>query len=137
MPMGLGVGGDQWGCRVLLMRPVALGRKLFLWRSFLVPMGRNLLPEGRDSNEFMSGVGEVDRNLTCSPQGPGGGVEVHHHCLWQVELLQLLSEVQYILCWTFLMMEMMFSSHSRSRVMAVPRKRKDSLHSVDWEVTQG
>jgi len=63
--------GNQWGSRVLLMRPVAMGKKLFLWREVLVLMDHKLLPEGRDS-VFMSGTGGVDYNLTCSPQGPGG-----------------------------------------------------------------
>lgn len=26
--MGVGIGGDQWGSRVLVMRPVGVGKKL-------------------------------------------------------------------------------------------------------------
>jgi len=37
---------------------------------------------------------------------------------------------KYILCWAFMLMELMFSFHLRSWVMVVPRKRKDSTVST-------
>jgi len=51
----VGIGGDQWGSRVLLMRPVAVEKKLFLWCEVLVLLDRNLLPEGRDSKRLCPG----------------------------------------------------------------------------------
>jgi len=51
----MGIGGDQWGSRVLLMRPVAVGKKLFLCCEVLVLKDRNLLPEGRDSKSLCLG----------------------------------------------------------------------------------
>lgn len=122
------------------MRPAADGKKLFLWREVLV------LIRGECHKQFVSGVGGVGHNLTCTLQGPGGvqvlerwkiaanhllcrandtlqsapvfgsgssvpdgdgggedglndgGVEVHHHCLWQIEFLQLLQEIHPLLC---------------------------------------
>src|SRR4029434_7943687 len=101
---------------------------------------------GKYLKEFVTRVGGVGHNLTCTPQGPGciqvlerfqiaanhlfsrkndtlqsafvlgsgtsvpdgdgggedglndGGVEVHHHFLWQVELLQLPQEVHPLMC---------------------------------------
>ena len=37
---------------------------------------------------------------------------------------------KYILCWAFLVRELMFSSHLRSWVMMVPSKQKDSTEST-------
>ena len=55
------------GSRVLLMRPTAIGKKLFLWRELLVLMDLSLLPEGRDSKEFVFRGGSWRLS-----QGPGG-----------------------------------------------------------------
>ncbi len=71
------------------------------------------------------------------PDGDGGGedelsdgsVEVHHHWLWQFELLHLTQEVHHLFS-LFLVRELMFSSHLRSWVMMVPRKQKDSTVST-------
>ena len=43
---GEGESQCQGGLRTLLIKLVADGKKLFLWREVLVPMDRNLLPEG-------------------------------------------------------------------------------------------
>lgn len=43
------------GLRALLIRLVADGKKLFLWREVLVLMDRSLLPEGSDSKSFCPG----------------------------------------------------------------------------------
>jgi len=75
------------------------------------------------------------------PHGDGGGVdgnndgsvEVHHHCLWQIGLLQLLL---FFLCWAFLAMELKSSSHLGSWVLMEPNKWKD-YPCVDRGVTQG
>ena len=57
-----------------------------------------------------------------------GSVDVHHHGLWQVKLLQLPQEVHplYILCCVFFVRELMFGSHFRSWETIVPRKCTDS-----------
>jgi len=90
--IGGGSGRVQWGSWVLLTRPVAVEKKLFLWREVLVLMDRNLLPEGRDS-EYMSG-GRGRPQSYCSPQGPGG-VQVLER--WQIAADHLLSRANYTL----------------------------------------
>lgn len=39
----------QEGSSALLMRPAAVGKKLFLWHEVLVLMDHNLLPDGSGS----------------------------------------------------------------------------------------
>ena len=112
---------------MLLKRPAAVGKKLFLWRGF-GPDGPQPSAGVEWLKQSVSRVRGVGHNLPRSPQGPrgmqvlegrlvddtlqpalvlgsgssvpdgdGGGedglndgcVEVHHHCLWQVEFLQL------------------------------------------------
>ena len=58
-----------WESLVLLKRPVADGKKLFLWHEVLVRMDRSLLPEGSSWNR-VSRVGGVGHNLPRTPQGP-------------------------------------------------------------------
>ena len=78
----------------------------------------------------------------CVPDGDGGGedglddagVEVHHHCLWQVELLQLPQEVHPLL-----------SSFGEGADVQLPLEvlgddgavKAEGLRSVDWGVSQG
>ena len=109
------------------------------------PDGPQPPTRGECLKEFVSGVGGISHNLSCTPQGPGGvqvlerrqiaanhllcrpndtlqsalvlgggssvldgdgggedglndgGVELHHHCPWQVEFLQLPQEVHPLL----------------------------------------
>jgi len=92
----VGISGGQWGSRVLLMRPVAVGKELFLWREVLVLerwqiAAENLLSRANGTLQSALVLGSG----SSVPDGDGGGedglndggVEVHHHCLWQVELL--------------------------------------------------
>ena len=76
------------------------------------------------------------------PDGDGGGedglddagVEVHHHCLWQVKLLQLPQKVHPLL-----------SSFGEGADVQPPlevlgddgAQKAEGLRSVDWGVSQG
>jgi len=92
----------------LLIRLVTNGKKLFLWHDILVLIDRRLLSEGSvcewgGKNQPQSSLLEVyrswrDGRMQQDGDGRGedrlndGGVEVHHHCTWQVEFLQLPQE---------------------------------------------
>ena len=55
------------GSRALSMRPIAAGKKLVLWREVLVLMDCR----GKYLKEFVTRVGGVGHNLTCTPRtGP-------------------------------------------------------------------
>ena len=58
--------GHQSSLFKLLMRPAAIGKKLFLWCEVLVPPAR-----GKSLKESMSRVGGVGDNLNCTSQSLG------------------------------------------------------------------
>ena len=58
------------------------------------------------------------------------GVEVHHHCFWQVEFLQLPQEVHPLFCF--------FGKEADVQLPLGDNGAQEAgLHSVDWGVTQG
>ena len=76
------------------------------------------------------------------PDGDGGGedglndgcVEVHHHCLWQVEFIQLPKEVHPLLCFLCEGADVQFPLEVLGEDSA---QEAEGLHSVDWGVIQG
>ena len=124
------------GSRVLLMRPTAVGKKLFLWHEVLVLMDLSLLPEGRDSKSLCPGW---EGSAAIFP--PRLRV-LEAYGSWRDGRLQPIAlsaergrfgrlhffscRRKYILFCAFLMRELMFSSHLRSWEMMEPRKRKVS-----------
>jgi len=79
--IGGGIGGDQWGSGVLILRPVAVGKNLFLWREVLVLMDRN--PLLMFSSHLRSWVMVVPRERKDSKVSTG-----ESHC-WVLESIEL------------------------------------------------
>ncbi len=119
------------GSQALLMRPAAVGKKLFLCCEVLVLMDRSLLPEGSDSNSLClgwEGSGTIFlarfRVLEVYSSWRDGRLQpVTFSAEWMIHCslpLSLAVAAAY----------QMVSPHLTSWVLMVPRKRKDSTMPI-------
>ncbi len=132
------------------MRPAAVGKKLFLWREVLVLMDSSLLPEGSDSNSlcpifparfkvleayrsWRDGrlqpiTFSAERTVSCSLSlrwTQWWRCRSAHHCLRQVEFLQLPQEVHPLMCFFGVQLPLKALGYDGPQ-------EAEGLHSVNW-----